>query len=82
MNSKKINLSPRLKAIVEALPLYAGIRVLEIGCGSGVVARAVANRIGEGYILAIDRSPRSLSSQHQAPFFRQMLARKTEPLVL
>ena len=56
MNSKKIKLSPRLKAIVEALPLYPGIRVLEIGCGPGVVARALANRIGDGYILAIDLS--------------------------
>jgi ubiquinone/menaquinone biosynthesis C-methylase UbiE len=53
---EKIKLSPRLKAIVEALPLYPGMRVLEIGCGPGAAARAVANRIGEGYILAIDRS--------------------------
>jgi cyclopropane fatty-acyl-phospholipid synthase-like methyltransferase len=53
---EKIKLSPRLKAIVEALPLYPGVRVLEIGCGPGAAARAVANRIGDGYILAIDRS--------------------------
>lgn len=49
-------LSPRLAAIVDALPLRSGIRVLEIGCGPGAAARAVANRIGDGHILAIDRS--------------------------
>jgi cyclopropane fatty-acyl-phospholipid synthase-like methyltransferase len=53
---EKVKLSPRLKAIVEALPLYPGVRVLEIGCGPGAAARAVANQIGNGYILAIDRS--------------------------
>jgi SAM-dependent methyltransferase len=49
-------LSPRLAAVVDALPLRPGIRVLEIGCGPGAAARAIANRIGDGHILAIDRS--------------------------
>ena len=49
-------LSPRLTEIVNALPLCEGIRVLEIGCGPGVAAREIANRIGSGHILAIDRS--------------------------
>jgi cyclopropane fatty-acyl-phospholipid synthase-like methyltransferase len=31
-------LSPRLTAIVNALPLKAGMRVLEIGCGPGATA--------------------------------------------
>lgn len=53
MNAK---LSPRLAEIVKALPLYDGIRVLEIGCGPGVAAREIAKRIGSGHILAIDRS--------------------------
>lgn len=53
-------LSPRLAAIVDALPLRPGMRVLEIGCGPGAAARAVANRIGDGHILAIDRSPRAI----------------------
>ena len=49
-------LSPRLAAVVDALPLRAGMRVLEIGCGPGAAARAVAARIGDGHVLAIDRS--------------------------
>lgn len=54
------SLSPRLAAIVEALPLRPGLRVLEIGCGPGAAARAVARRIGEGQVLAIDRSAKAV----------------------
>ncbi|RVX40339.1 methyltransferase family protein [Nonomuraea polychroma] len=49
-------LSPRLAAIVNALPLQPHSRVLEIGCGPGAAARAVAARLTTGHILAIDRS--------------------------
>ncbi|MGF1622751.1 MAG: SAM-dependent methyltransferase [Rhodomicrobiaceae bacterium] len=59
-------LSPRLLAIVEALPLVNGIRVLEIGCGPGAMARAIANRIGEGYVLAIDRSAKAIAQANAA----------------
>lgn len=54
-------LSPRLQEIVEALPLAPGLRVIEIGCGPGAAARAVAARIGDGHILAIDRSPTAIA---------------------
>jgi cyclopropane fatty-acyl-phospholipid synthase-like methyltransferase len=49
-------LSPRLKTIVDALPLRPDSRVLEIGCGTGAAARAVASRLETGHVLAIDRS--------------------------
>jgi cyclopropane fatty-acyl-phospholipid synthase-like methyltransferase len=49
-------LSPRLAAIVDALPLRPESRVLEIGCGTGAAARAVAARLTTGHILAVDRS--------------------------
>jgi cyclopropane fatty-acyl-phospholipid synthase-like methyltransferase len=49
-------LSPRLAAVVDALPLRPGLRVLEIGGAPGSAARAVARRIGDGHILVIDRS--------------------------
>ncbi|XXX77446.1 class I SAM-dependent methyltransferase [Sorangium sp. So ce134] len=55
------DLSPRLAAIVEALPLRPGLRVLEIGCGPGVAARAVAKRIGDGHVLGIDRSAKAIA---------------------
>jgi cyclopropane fatty-acyl-phospholipid synthase-like methyltransferase len=50
------DLSPRLQEIVNALPLRPGLRILEIGCGPGAMARAIARRIGNGHVLAIDRS--------------------------
>jgi SAM-dependent methyltransferase len=37
------------------------MRVLEIGCGPGVAARAVVHRIDKGYALAIDRSAKAIS---------------------
>lgn len=54
-------LSPRLRAIVDALPIEPGTRVIEIGCGPGAAARAVAARIGNGHVLAIDRSARAIA---------------------
>ena len=51
-----MTLSPRLTAIVDALPLRAGMRVLEIGCGPGAMAREIVRRIDGGHVLAIDRS--------------------------
>lgn len=58
--------SARLAAVVDALPLRPGIRVLEIGCGPGAAARAVAGRIGDGHILAIDRSPKAIQQARAA----------------
>ena len=49
-------LSARLAAIIDALPLRPGMRVIEIGCGPGAMAREIAARIGDGHVLAVDRS--------------------------
>lgn len=54
-------LSPRLAAIVDALPLQPHSRVLEIGCGPGAAARAVARRLVTGHVLAIDRSATAIA---------------------
>jgi cyclopropane fatty-acyl-phospholipid synthase-like methyltransferase len=54
-------LSSRLAAIVEALPVRPDSRVLEIGCGSGAAARAVADRLVGGHVLAIDRSGKAVA---------------------
>ncbi|MES0121067.1 methyltransferase domain-containing protein [Mesorhizobium sp. C420B] len=55
------DLSPRLLAIINALPLRPGMRVLEIGCGPGAAAREIARRIGGGHVLAIDRSAKAIA---------------------
>jgi SAM-dependent methyltransferase len=56
-----------IAASVEALPLYPGVRMLEIGCGPKSATRAIATRIG--HILSIDRSSRAIQ---QAKHFHQM----------
>jgi len=59
-------LSPRLAAIVDALPVQPHSRVLEIGCGPGTAARAVAARLVSGHILAIDRSASAIAQAQAA----------------
>jgi SAM-dependent methyltransferase len=59
-------LSPRLAAIVNALPLQPHSRVLEIGCGPGAAARAVAARLTTGHILAVDRSAAAIAQAEAA----------------
>ncbi|WP_067169771.1 methyltransferase domain-containing protein [Microtetraspora niveoalba] len=59
-------LSPRLAAVVNALPLQPHSRVLEIGCGPGAAARAVAARLTTGHILAIDRSATAIAQAEAA----------------
>lgn len=66
MPSPSADLSPRLAAIVDALPLRPGLRVLEIGCGPGAAARAVARLIGTGRVLAIDRSARAVTQARRS----------------
>jgi len=60
------SLSARLAAVVDALPLRPDSRVLEIGCGPGAAARAVASRLSTGHILAIDRSAAAIALAAQA----------------
>ncbi len=59
-------LSARLAAIVDALSLRPGLRVLEIGCGPGAAAREIVRRIGDGHVLAIDRSASAIAQAKAA----------------
>lgn len=59
-------MSPRLRAVVDALPLHDGMRVLEIGCGPGAAAREVVRRVGHGHVHAIDRSARAIAQARAA----------------
>ncbi|MFI5806180.1 SAM-dependent methyltransferase [Streptomyces sp. NPDC051561] len=54
-------LSRRIAACVESLPLAPDMKVLEIGCGPGAAARAVAARPDSGHLVAIDRSERAVT---------------------
>ena len=59
-------LSPRLRAVVDALPLRPDSRVLEIGCGPGAAAREIAARLTTGHILAVDRSAKAVAQARAA----------------
>jgi ubiquinone/menaquinone biosynthesis C-methylase UbiE len=53
--------SPRIAAAIAALPLRPDMRVLEIGCGPGVAARAISRLLTTGRIVAIDRSAKAIA---------------------
>lgn len=58
-----VKASSRLIEIAEALPLRPGMRVLEIGCGPGVLARLIAERLkGDVFVLGIDRSAAAIAA--------------------
>ncbi|MFP5022400.1 SAM-dependent methyltransferase [Pseudonocardia phyllosphaerae] len=54
-------LSPRICRILDILPIEPTSRVLEIGCGPGVAARAIAEQLTTGFVLAVDRSPTAIA---------------------
>jgi trans-aconitate methyltransferase len=62
---------------VELLGLGGGERVLEVGCGAGVTASLVCERLPAGRLLAIDRSSR-LAAQAARRNAGHVAARRAE----
>ncbi|MCK6629158.1 MAG: class I SAM-dependent methyltransferase [Anaerolineae bacterium] len=50
----------RIAAAVELLAVQPGDHLLEIGCGNGAAAGLVCERLGEGQLVAIDRSEKQI----------------------
>jgi ubiquinone/menaquinone biosynthesis C-methylase UbiE len=81
-------MSERLREILERLDIRPDDRVLEIGCGHGVAATFVCERLETGRLTAIDRSQKMIDAaeRRNAPFVQagraEFLVRALEDLDL
>ena len=55
-------MSERLRKVVDGLDIQPADRVLEIGCGHGVAAGFVCERLASGRLTAVDRSRKMIEA--------------------
>ncbi|MGH3087450.1 MAG: class I SAM-dependent methyltransferase [Rubrobacteraceae bacterium] len=62
MPGRVVHMSERLRAVVERLDVKPDDRILEIGCGHGVAATFVCEKLEEGHLTAVDRSEKMVEA--------------------
>jgi cyclopropane fatty-acyl-phospholipid synthase-like methyltransferase len=55
-------MSERLRQIVEGMRIHPDDQVLEVGCGHGVAASYVCDRLRAGHLVAIDKSKKMIEA--------------------
>lgn len=55
-------MSARLEAIVDRMKVRPADRILEIGCGHGVAASLICERLTDGRLVGIDRSAKMIDA--------------------
>ena len=81
-------MSDRLLKVVDELDIQPRDRVLEIGCGQGVAATYVCERLAVGRLTAVDRSPKMIeaaerrNAEHVAAGKAEFLVAELEDLNL
>jgi ubiquinone/menaquinone biosynthesis C-methylase UbiE len=81
-------MNERLRAVVDRLDVGPADRVLEIGCGHGVAATLVCERLQSGRLTAVDRSARMIvaaarrNAEHVASGRAEFLVAELEALDL
>lgn len=58
-------MSERLLAIVEGMRIRPDDQILEIGCGHGVAASFICERLRRGHLVAIDKSKKMIAAALQ-----------------
>lgn len=58
-------MSERIERFAESMNIQPSDRVLEIGCGHGLAATLVCQRLGSGRFVAIDRSSKMVAAATQ-----------------
>ncbi len=69
-------MTERLQRVVDRLDVRPGDRVLEIGCGHGVAATLICERLTTGRYTAIARSPKMIdaAARRNAPYVEAGIA--------
>jgi ubiquinone/menaquinone biosynthesis C-methylase UbiE len=63
---RRLEVQAKILGGSEFLPLlHAGMRVLEVGCGTGAVAREVASKVTPGEVIGIDREEAQVETARQ-----------------